>query len=650
MALPFSEAALPSSLEAPVDGPLRARIVTPMRLSLQHFALYRAYLDGIADTQLHAIYGEAGTDVRLTRKRIEVIRETLTAAAKRRRDSAAMRLLRLTPERLGTGSEAASSIIVGAADNPVPAAAAASSQDNATAAHAADKRRQHRNARLRRQQAEALTRLETALAELPQLDHAIDGWFDPALATRLANAGIVTFEDLFGVIRHKRQRWYMAVPRLGKVGAQRITDWLQLHASTLASLSPSALVPRRQMGNDHPALQRAVQCGIVPLEALEVPNLLDGSAGLNRAPLPRHQQHINTDLAAIEGWLSTRTNSPHTARAYRREAERLLLWAIVAKGKPLSSLNTLDCAEYIGTFLADPQPAERWVGKRAVERYDPAWRPFAGPLSLRSRTTAQNILHSLCSWLVGQQYLLSNPFSGLQRATTPTAIDVRGRSLTHAQWQYVLQATSRIEHDRATLRNYFALLLAYATGLRRSELAAATTGALTRKGLDGTLDDAWLLNTIGKGGKARVVPMPAALTHMLGDTLIARGLPRDPELCPDDTPLIYHVRTGGSLVPDHLWAVYKGIFARAAALLPPELAGAARDLESASTHWLRHSHANHALDAGMDLRDVQATLGHASLATVTIYLSTDNVRRYNASEAFFNDALQRASPDSEEQI
>ncbi|MCM2485611.1 hypothetical protein [Burkholderia glumae] len=27
-------------------------------------------------------------------------------------------------------------------------------------------------------------------------------------------------------------------------------------------------------------------------------------------------------------------------RAYRREAERLLLWAIVAKGKPLSSLNT----------------------------------------------------------------------------------------------------------------------------------------------------------------------------------------------------------------------------------------------------------------------------------------------------------------------
>lgn len=34
------------------------------RLTRQHFALYRGYLDGLTDVQLHASYGDAGTDVR----------------------------------------------------------------------------------------------------------------------------------------------------------------------------------------------------------------------------------------------------------------------------------------------------------------------------------------------------------------------------------------------------------------------------------------------------------------------------------------------------------------------------------------------------------------------------------------------------------
>ncbi|WP_249182346.1 hypothetical protein [Burkholderia vietnamiensis] len=58
--------------------------------------------------------------------------------------------------------------------------------------------------------------------------------------------------------------------------------------------------------------------------------------------------------------------------AYRREAERLSLRAIVAKVKPLSSLNTPDCAEYLDASLRDPQPAARGVGRGRVERFDPA--------------------------------------------------------------------------------------------------------------------------------------------------------------------------------------------------------------------------------------------------------------------------------------
>ena len=39
-----------------------------------------------------------------------------------------------------------------------------------------------------------------------------------------------------------------------------------------------------------------------------------------------------------------------------------------------------------------------------------------------------------------------------------------------------------------------------------------------------------------------------------------------------------------------------------------------------SPHWLRHAHASHALDRGAPIHLVQATLGHASVATTGRYL------------------------------
>ncbi|MGN4070207.1 hypothetical protein ACS0Y7_37025, partial [Burkholderia gladioli] len=75
----------------------------------------------------------------------------------------------------------------------------------------------------------------------------------------------------------------------------------------------------------------------------------------------------------MRAWIESRgARSEATRRAYRREAERLLLWAIVAKDKPLSSLNTLDAAQYLKRFLADPQPTQRWIGRGRVGRFDPA--------------------------------------------------------------------------------------------------------------------------------------------------------------------------------------------------------------------------------------------------------------------------------------
>jgi integrase len=136
----------------------------------------------------------------------------------------------------------------------------------------------------------------------------------------------------------------------------------------------------------------------------------------------------------------------------------------------------------------------------------------------------------MCSWLVEEHYLLVNPFHGLQKLdSTKPLVDVTGRTLTHAQWRFVLQTVSRPLNlpggSAAAQRDYFALLLAYATGLRRTELATATTGALSRKALDAALEDAWTLRVMGKGRRERQVPMPHRLMETLVTSLQLRPTP-----------------------------------------------------------------------------------------------------------------------------
>lgn len=564
-----------------------------LRLTPAHFALYRAYLEGLDEPVLHAHYGTPGTDVRVTRRTLATLRGTLTIAA---------HLLRLKPGSLPRDAHAGAAAGRAASEVPTLDAFRAAVDPDAfynerelvalyvetypPASSPALERKVARNRRLRNRQDAALARMEASLVEAPQLGHTLDGWFEPKLVARLAAVGVATFAELLALMRARRPRWYRAVPRLGAIGAQRLSDFIGQHPDTLGYLSPLAITPRRQLAAGHPALQPVPGAGadVVPLEALRVPAGLDGSAGLNRAPVPAHQAELNTDLQPVHAWIAIRgARSDATRRAYRREAERLLLWAIVVKGKPLSSLNTVDCAEYLDHFLRDPQPAGRWIGRGRVECFDPSWRPFVGPLSERSRDTARRILNAMGAWLVGQQYLRVNPFGGLPAAPS-VPIDATGRTLTRAQWQYVLQTVLRPQsafdlsgEDAATARDAFLLLFAYATGLRRAELAAATTGALTRTALDGALDDAWSLKVMGKGRRGRTVPMPRRLIDALRVQLRTRPAPLTLETAPADTPLIANLVTGAALHLDVVGRLFKAISARAADQLASAYPNAAAD-------------------------------------------------------------------------
>jgi site-specific recombinase XerD len=617
--------ARPSSLQHSSSGTLA-------RLTRQHFALYRGYLDGVSEMQLHASYGDAASDVRSTHRLIAVLRDTLSVLARRVHDTDAAHLLRLRPgsipdadamvgppapsldefrERIDPDGVYGESELLDMYREAHPVAASPT-QDRRTA----------RNARLRRRQVEALARMEASLVQDPHPEHSVDGWFEPAVAARLSAAGLETIADVIALVEAKRHRWYTKVPRLGPKGAQRVIDWLRLHEAALRhTVSARAIVPRRQWSAEQLAFD---DIGIAPLERLQVPIELNGSKGTNRA-----HGSFDTDVRAISAWLDARAASEHTRRAYRREAERLLLWALFDKRKALSSLDADDCGEYVTSFLADPQPAARWVAARRVERCLSAWRPFAGPLSDRSRETARAILSAMFEWLVESNYLRINPIGSVQRACTPAAIDARGRALDLAQWNFVLASTERETYTIAEHRDRLALLLAYSTGLRRAELSAATTDALSVGRLAGVPGPVWRLTL---GSERRSVLLAPAVVEVLHDNLAMRGLP-EPLLCPAGTPVLAQVRTGESISADGIGRLFKQIFTNAAAQLEAQTPGAGRLVAQVSTHWLRHTHSTHALDHGADVREVSIALGHAALATTSLYLRHEDAGRFLGIEA-----------------
>lgn len=148
-------------------------------------------------------------------------------------------------------------------------------------------------------------------------------------------------------------------------------------------------------------------------------------------------------------------------------------------------------------------------------------------------------------------------------------------------------------------RDLALLLLLYGAGLRIGEAI----------GLDGdALDTGDTIRVLGKGGKARQVPVLPVVRAALDD--YAAACPWAPAR---GEPLFRGAR-GDRLNPA---IVRRRMAAARAALGLPD---------SVTPHALRHSFATHLLGAGTDLRSLQELLGHASLSSTQLYTAVDAAR------------------------
>jgi len=156
--------------------------------------------------------------------------------------------------------------------------------------------------------------------------------------------------------------------------------------------------------------------------------------------------------------------------------------------------------------------------------------------------------------------------------------------------------------------------LAYASGMRISELTGLTLAALAR-------DPSYLI-VKGKGGKERLAPLNAAARGAVKAYLEVRPgfLPKGDKA----NPWLFPSRgKAGRLTPR-----------RFAQLLDEAAADAGIDPARVSPHVLRHAFATHLLEGGADLRVVQKLLGHADIATTQIYthVAGDRLREVVATK------------------
>ena len=524
----------------------------------------------------------------------------------------------------------------------------------------------------------ALNRLESLLALPPSPSQALSLWFSHSICARLESLGIVTLAHLVDLISVRGHRWYTHARGIGRAKTAQILAWLsqQSDPEFARALARSVVIPQQRRAIEErnrwgPGLSLVLPAvfGLVPLERLMLPPALNGQGGVFRSPGP-NTLDASTDLEAVNAWLAHHQERISTVRSYRKEAERFLLFCAHVLRKSLSSVTAPDCMQY-RAFLMQVPP--HWIHPMPVVRTDPMWRPFRGQPSAASQKQALVILQAMFEALQSANYVSANPFAAVIKGfNLPSSSMDLGRSLSQAEWRFVAEQAHALGSTAQGRRMRLVLDLLLSTGLRLDELAHAEQENMRYVSVDGEAERAWILEVVGKRRKRRVVPITddlalriqehfedaklahEAMVQSLGEAagldrgmVVHGGLGASALPYPKSRPLIYGLnlavaqwvdvqgqatlqaqtvhKSPQGLSASGIYRTLKRFFKRCSQLAQDAGLDPVH-LESASTHWLRHSFGRQAAVSGVPIEIISQAMGHASLTTTSIYLTQERSR------------------------
>ena len=277
-------------------------------------------------------------------------------------------------------------------------------------------------------------------------------------------------------------------------------------------------------------------------------------------------------------WFANITN-PNTHRAYRVDVGQFV--------------------EFAG--IHEPEDFRRVTRAHVI-----AWRKSLeddelAPATIRRKLSA---LGSLFDYLCEANAVAQNPTHGVRRPSegsnegkTPAIGDAQALALLEAPAADTIKGL----RDRAIL----AVLLYH--GLRRDELVKLRVRDLQER--SGVLH----FSVAGKGGKRRYVPAHLAAVQRVREYLKVAGHRDDA-----DGALFRRVRGGK---PDTSAEAARGLDASSVydQVVKRYAATAGIDVPGFSPHSLRATAATNAIEGGADLEQTRDWLGHANVATTTLY-------------------------------
>ena len=272
-------------------------------------------------------------------------------------------------------------------------------------------------------------------------------------------------------------------------------------------------------------------------------------------------------------FLRTERNlAPRTIAAYTYDLERFATWAQAQLNRDVrvDQVETWLLKEYLATMVEDHH------------------------LKPTSQSRIVSTLRVFFRWLVEDGRIESNPAKSLR---TPK----KGRKLplylTPGEARALAAAPSEEDDPALQLRDETILILLLLTGMRLSEIVGLDVGDWDLEG--GTL------KVLGKGRKERLIPLNPAAAAALDRWVRGRWRPMD------DCRALFLARDGSRISPRSIQhAVKKAVKRRG---LDPRI----------SPHKLRHTFATTLYAEATELRDIQDLLGHANIASTSVYTHTN---------------------------
>ena len=230
-----------------------------------------------------------------------------------------------------------------------------------------------------------------------------------------------------------------------------------------------------------------------------------------------------------------------------------------------------------------------------------------------TRSSALFALRSFYEYLLSEELIDTNPTAKIK---VPGARKLRTEVYSDAEADLIL-AWAASQPKRRWRFGYVVLATLRYTGLRRNEIAMLR--------LDQVDLDARRISLVGKGDKARIVPIAPPLVPILDDyvSTLRPALPKSAFFFVNPSS-----QRGGTNAGRY-GPMSVSVLVRAAGT------GAGVSGRHFPHRW-RHSYATSLLRRGVDIHVVQRLLGHSNIATTTRYL--------HLSDADLTDAVDKAFP------